>query len=145
MQARTVLEALLRLVGVLWLVGGALTLREVWRWRFMDPALAALEAALASLPGQDAVADTGRNRWLLIGGVLTVASGAGLLVATPWALGPLTALVVHQILYARRQARRVSHASTPIGKDFAEISPPAQRAAWFSLGVWAVALVLWGP
>ena len=148
-----VMTWLLRAIGLLWLFGGIAVIVQVRRHQPLEDALDQLEALAAELPsgadegddeGDEPVADPGRNRWMIAGGVLTALTGVGLLLAARWVMGPLTALLLHQLLYVRRQDRKVAAARTAEGAEIASVSRAAWRAARFTVLVWgAAAIALW--
>ncbi len=155
----TIATWLLRAVGLLWLFGGIAVIVQVRRLQPLEDALDQLETMAAELPDDpddpdddkaldeqaddddlgEPIADPGRNRWMIAGGVLTAVTGVGLLLAARWVMVPLTLLLAHQVLYVRRQDHKVAAAKTDFGAEVASVSRAAWRAARFTVIVWGLA------
>jgi hypothetical protein len=101
---------LMRLLGALWLGGSLFLLRQLWFNAKLDPMIDALEKMAAEMgaPPDDAKidVDNGRERWLAAGAVLTLATGAAMVVGSRFAAPLAAALIVQQLLYFVRQRRR---------------------------------------
>jgi hypothetical protein len=149
MTFTAILTVLLQLFGALWMAGGAIVVNQARLDIFADKSLSELNRIIGEL-GEDPEhepTDKGRSYWLLSGGILTLVSGAGLFAASPLALYPLTALVVHQGVYAWRQNRLQQHALKSGDREQAQeaaMSPTARNGAITSVVIWAVALVVLG-
>ncbi|GEM_PF-2739724 len=133
----------LKLLGLAWAIGGVYVIITVRNTYGLEVALDTIESALPD-DEDEAVADPGRHRWMAVGGVLTTITGVGLVLSNPWVMAPLTLLLIHQLLYARRQDKRVDAANTDEGRQVAAMSASAARAARFSVIVWGVAALLFG-
>lgn len=140
-----ILTIVLQVFGVLWAIGGAFVINEMRLALFVDKAIDQIELGVESI-GVEAE-DRGRTYWLLIGGVLTLLSGAGLMAASPYALIPLVILVAHQGLYAWRQYRLSRQALEKGNDDLAEeaeMSPAARKGAVTSVFVLCLAIFVFG-
>ena len=148
--AEFILVWALRLFGVLWIVGGIFTIHQARTSAFLDRAIGTLEEAADRFADgddhdslePDSTLDVARSYLLLTGGVLTLASGAAMVITRPWMLVPLTLLIVHQGLYALRQHRRVKRAQSEDEAEEAAMSPQARNGAVTAVVVWLVAMSL---
>lgn len=125
------LEWLLRIFGVFWILGGALTLQQARQANLMDTAL----EAITQKPEDRLV-----SRFLWIGGGLTLLSGVGLALASRWVLLPLALLLVSQGVYFAIQSRRFDRAQTDEVREEAQIAPATRNAFVVSV---VVAIVAW--
>jgi len=137
----------LRAIGILWLLGGAFVIREMWLARSIDRAIDRIEDLTAELSAGDqpmpaAPEDRGRQMWLLTGGILTFIAGAALVAGSPLSLIPLTLLIIHQVFYLIRQARRVRQARSDEEAEDAKVTISARNGALTALAVWVVSLTL---
>jgi hypothetical protein len=126
-----VVGLLFRAIGALWVVGGVFLLRQLWVNRDLDQAMRMLEKAL----GESSEDDHGRARWMAVGGVLTVLTGAAMLLALKLSVALLAALILHQMLYFIRQRRRELAARNAADAEEAQPSIQTRNAFIFSLGV----------
>lgn len=133
---------LLKIFGVLWVVGGAFVIRECWRERGLDRAIEKLdelseELGVGTDDGEEDIPfDPGRTNWLLVGGVLTLVSGLVLVFPFWWGVWVLSGLVLHQSLYAWRQFVLARAAKSPEAANEAAMTPSARNGAMIAVGVW---------
>lgn len=135
----------LRLMGVIWIIGGVFVIQTARTTILIDRATDKIERLTGELgvslddqPVASSEQDRGRDRWLLIGGILTLVCGAGLVASSRLVLVPLTLLVVHQGLYARRQWIMSSLASNEEDAEEARMTSTAQNGAITAVVVWLV-------
>ncbi|MGE3301602.1 MAG: hypothetical protein AB7M12_00635 [Hyphomonadaceae bacterium] len=135
--------AALRLMGVLWVVGGLMLMRELRRNAQLDSIIETLDklAEDASRPNAPDWADAGRDRWLFAGGVLTIASGVAMALASRFAVPLLAGSIVHQLLYFVRQRRRELRAPTP--EAAAAERPTAHTVNGFFMALAMAVLAAW--
>jgi hypothetical protein len=113
----------LRIFGVLYLIGGLFMARQMWFWARITPSMAKFGEAVRSFNaefGEDAeaaeeLAESDRNRpwWLFVGALITAAAGLAMMLAHWLAVPLLAAIIVHQLIYFVRQRRRELAAKTP--------------------------------
>ena len=129
---------ILRAVGLLWLVGGALVAHNFWQTWQIGRMADTLEAVAKDLAAEDAPSepeateDNGRDLWIAAGGVLTFLAGCALLVASRFAVPACFALCLHQTLFVGRQ----------LLNEGEPLSPASRNAAVFAFGVTACAFYL---
>ena len=134
----TALVWLLRAVGLLWLVGGAMVAHNFWQMWQIGRMANTLEAMAQDLAAEDAPIDAeepednGRDLWIAVGGVLTFLAGCALLVSSRFAVPACFALCLHQTLFVGRQVLRKGE----------PLSPASRNAAVFAFGVTACAVYL---
>ena len=134
----------LRGFGALWVVGAVFLLRQLWFNAKLDPMIATLEKMAEDMgaPPEKAKVDVdnGRERWMAVGGVLTLAAGVAMLLGHRLAVPLLAALIVQQILYFIRQRRRELRASPA---DAAMERPTQQTVNGFYTSLLAALLAAW--
>jgi len=141
----------LRILGVLWMFGGFIVVREARMSLFAGDAITKIEAMTAPSdddktdPLTEVPSDRPRDLWLLAGGLLTFISGAGLVAASPVVMIPMTALLLHQFVYAWRQHRRVAAAVSVAGRSAEAMTRTARNGAITAVIVWMVAAGIFGP
>lgn len=133
----------LRLVGLIWAIGGVVTLAMVasqlrdgdrlQETRRAEPEHADLLNRLAL--------DRSRAVWIGVGGVLTVITGVLLLAESHHGVIALAALVLHQTLYARRQAIEIER--QPDMAELSSLARSTRHAAMVSTFVFMIALLVW--
>jgi Na+-transporting methylmalonyl-CoA/oxaloacetate decarboxylase gamma subunit len=104
---------LLRAIGLFYLIGGFVALRQAWFMHRSEPMLDNLLDALDALqadhdgapPSEKRETDRGRALWLIAGALVLIAAGAAMVFAHSVCLALLTLLVVQQMLYFVRQRR----------------------------------------
>lgn len=105
---------LFRLMGALWAVGAVFLMRQLWFNAQLDPMIAALEKAAEDLGAPPEKAkidvDNGRERWMAVGAVLTLACGVAMVVGHRLAVPLLCASILQQMAYFVRQHRREQRA-----------------------------------
>lgn len=84
------LQSCLRLFGAFWIFGGFLTLQAARESLFLDRAIEAI-----ALKKQDRLL----SYFLFLGSILTLATGAALVLASRWVFFPLTLSIVSQMVY----------------------------------------------
>ncbi len=114
-----ILQILLRLFGAFWIIGGFFTLQAARESYFIDTVLDALS------PVKE---DRLVSHFLLAGSILTIASGAGLLLSSRWVFLPLGALILSQLIYFTIQNQRLRRAKTPDEREEATVSPATINA-----------------
>lgn len=124
----------LRLFGGFWVLGGVLALQQARQAHFMDNVLEAL-----SQEKEDRLT----SRFLLVGSVLTICSGAALVLSSQWALIPLALLVVSQLIYFRLQQQRFQRATNEEDRLDATVQPATENAFIVSLVVAVAAFLCW--
>lgn len=129
-----VLTWALRLFGGFWLVGGLLALRQARQAHLMDNVLEAL-----SQEKEDRLT----SRFLLVGSVLTLCSGAGLVLSSQWVLIPLALLVLSQLVYFRLKEQRFQRATNEEDRLDATVQPSTENAFIVSLVVAIAAFLCW--
>jgi hypothetical protein len=138
----TVLVWLLRAIGLLWIAGGAFGVHSAgfsWRLGRMTNNLEAVRRDLDPEALQDETPDdTARDLWLLAGAGLTFLTGCALVAASRLALPLCLLLLVHQLFYFARQARR----SRRSGDEADAVAPSTRNAALFALFVTACVVFL---
>ncbi|BFM38428.1 hypothetical protein [Synechocystis sp. LKSZ1] len=122
------LQWLLRLFGAFWIFGGFLVFQEARQAIFIDDAL----EALTQEPEDRLV-----SRFLLLGSILTILSGACLVLASRWVFLPLSLLILSQMVYFALQRQRYQRAQTAEEREAALVSPETVNA--FKV-CWVVAL-----
>jgi hypothetical protein len=113
------LQSCLRLFGAFWIFGGFLTLQAARESLFMDNAIAAI-----SLEKQDKLL----SYYLFLGGILTLATGSTLVIASRWTFLPLTLLIISQITYFAIQKHRFNRAQTPEEREDAQVNSTTVNA-----------------
>jgi hypothetical protein len=107
----------LRAMGAVWVVGAIFLLRQLWINSKLDPMIAALEKAAEDLREQageppvepkkkQPLVDNARERWLVVGALMTIVSGVAMAAGHRSAMFLLAATILHQLLYFVRQFRR---------------------------------------
>ncbi|WP_338430277.1 hypothetical protein [Synechococcus elongatus] len=124
----------LRLFGGFWLVGGLLALQKARQAYLIDNFLEALS---------NEKEDRLTSRFLLIGSLLTLFSGAGLLISTQWVLIPLALLVLSQLVYFRIKELRFQQATNDEERSDATVQPSTENAFIVSLVVAIAAFLCW--
>ena len=89
-------------------------------------------------PQEDSPDDTARDLWLLAGSGLTFLTGCALVAASRLALPLCLLLLVHQLFYFARQARRTRRS----GDEADAVAPATRNAALFALFVTACVVFL---
>jgi len=108
----------LRVMGVLYLVGGLWGARSAYLWARIEAGVGALETR----PASQSAFDPGRYWWVFAGALITAAAGAAMALAVRAALWLLALTVVHQLFYFLRQRRRERAAAS---RDIAADARPA--------------------
>ena len=117
-----------RVVGALWLLGGAFLIRTLMTFGKIERDLERV------LPDAAHVADDrGRDRWMLAGGVFTALAGLCMLIGTRFAVVALAVLIIHQLAYFVRQRRRELAAVDMDDQAAARPANTTIRAFYFSL------------
>ncbi|MGE0596918.1 MAG: hypothetical protein AB7P07_11150 [Hyphomonadaceae bacterium] len=147
MIAAELLVWVLRFFGALYLVGGLWGARQFWFWARMGPSLNELSRIADGLgepgatPQKPIEPDNARNWWLLLGALLTAASGAAMLLAHALSVPLLSAVIVHQLFYFIRQRRRELAAAT--AEDAEEARPAPATVNGFFSGLVMAVLAAW--
>lgn len=144
MIAAEILVWLLRLFGVLYLLGGLWGARLFWFWARLGPQLNQLSQMAEEAPDRDAPPiepDNARNWWLFAGALLMAAAGAAMSLAHALAVPLLAAVIVHQLLYFIRQRRRELAASSAV--EAAEARPARATINGFFSGLVMAVLAAW--
>lgn len=115
-------------------MGGLLALRQAHQAHLMDNFLEAL-----SQEKEDRLT----SRFLLIGSLLTLFSGAGLMLSSQWVLIPLALLVLSQLVYFRLKEQRFQQATNEEERLDATVQPSTENAFIVSLVVAIAAFLCW--
>lgn len=138
---------LLRLMGVLWAVGAVFLMRQLWFNAKLDPMIAALEKAAEELGAapEDAKidVDNGRERWMAVGAVLTLACGVAMIVGHRLAVPLLCACILQQMAYFARQHRREQRAPDAMAALGERPSRQSINAFYTSLAIAVLAALLY--
>ena len=126
------LEWLLRIFGVFWMIGGAVTFHQALQASFMDSALEAI-----TQEKEDRLV----SRFLFVSALLTLLSGIGLALARRWVLLPLALLTLSQFVYFAIQRKRFTQAKTEEEREEARIASATRNAFGVSLVVLSAALI----
>jgi hypothetical protein len=106
----------LRIVGVLWIVGGGFLLHQLWLNSKLDPMIEQLELMAREMgapPGAEKIdVDNNRERWMAVGAVALILAGIAMGLGHHAAVWLLAVVIVHQLLYFIRQRRRELRASS---------------------------------
>ncbi|MBE9174741.1 hypothetical protein IQ225_04440, partial [Synechocystis salina LEGE 06155] len=113
------LRSCLRLFGAFWIFGGFLTLQAARESLFLDQALEAI-----AMEKQDRLL----SYFLFLGGLFTLATGIGLVLASRLVFIPLTLSIVSQIVYFSVQRRRFRRAKTAAEREDAQVQPATINA-----------------
>lgn len=141
---------ILRGVGLLWVVGGALTVHQARQLHDIDrltdeiETLAGEAGGEAGPPeaGEDVPDDRHRKIWIGLGGLMVFLAGCALLAAS-WLAAVLACLVcLHQTAYAARQALRTRRARGEEEKAMEALAPSTRNATLFAFLVAALAIYL---
>lgn len=127
---------ILRIVGVLWIVGGGFLLHQLWLNSRLDPMIETLDRMAREMGAPDSGKpldiDNGRERWMAAGAVILILAGLAMGLGHRASIVLLAALIVQQLLYFLRQRRRELRASP--AEAFAERpSRETVNAFFFSL------------
>ena len=141
MTIELMLITILRLFGLLWIIGGIIVIKNARFSSLIDRAFLHIESGFDAT--DNPVIDLGRDHWLLVGGVLTFISGAALVAASFLVLVPLTFMVFHQGLYVIRQSQKVETASSEDEAAEAAISKSSRNGAITALAIWIIAMFLY--
>lgn len=145
----------MRAVGLLWVVGGAMTVHQARQLHDIDKlsdeleVLAAEAAAEADVEASAEPAepdevpdDRQRKIWIGLGGVMVFLTGCALLAAS-WLAAVLAFLVcLHQTAYAARQVLRTRRADGDEQKEMEALAPTTRNATLFAFCVAALAIYL---
>ena len=123
-----ILHWLLRLFGAFWIFGGFFVFQEARQAVFIDNVLEAL-----TQEREDRLV----SRFLLLGSILTILSGACLVLDSRWVFLPLSLLILSQMVYFALQRQRYQQAQTAEEREAALVSPETVNA--FKV-CWGVAL-----
>ncbi|MBE9204749.1 hypothetical protein IQ218_16570 [Synechocystis salina LEGE 06099] len=113
------LQSCLRLFGAFWIFGGFLTLQGARESLFFDRAIEAI-----ALEKQDRLL----SYFLFWGGLFTLTTGIGLVLASRLVFIPLTLSIVSQLVYFWLQKRRFSRAKTEKEREDAQVQPTTMNA-----------------
>ncbi|QUS59639.1 hypothetical protein IQE94_11960 [Synechocystis sp. PCC 7339] len=113
------LRSCLRLFGAFWIFGGFLTLQAARESLSLDRALEAI-----ALEKQDRLL----SYFLFLGGLFTLTTGIGLVLASRLVFIPLTLSVISQLVYFWLQKRRFSRAKTEEEREDAQVQPTTINA-----------------
>jgi hypothetical protein len=126
----------LRVVGVLWIVGGGFLLRQLWMNSQLDPMIEKLEQMAREMGAPEGEkkfdVDNGRERWMAAGAVTLILAGIAMGLGHRAAVLLLAIVIVHQLLYFVRQRRRELRAS-PGDASLERPSSQTINAFFFSL------------
>ncbi len=143
----TALVWIMRGVGLLWVVGGAMTVHQARQLHDIDKLTDEIEtlageAGGASADSEDAPDDRQRKIWIGLGGLMVFLAGCALLAAS-WLSAVLACLVcLHQTAYAARQALRTRRAEGEEEKAMEALAPSTRNASLFAFVVAALAISL---
>lgn len=141
---------IMRGVGLLWVVGGAMTVHQARQLHDIDKLTDEIETLAgeaggdggASADAEDTPDDRQRKIWIGLGGVMVFLAGCALLAAS-WLAAVLACLVcIHQTAYAARQALRTRRAVGEEEKAMEALAPSTRNATLFAFVVAALALSL---
>jgi hypothetical protein len=127
---------LLRIVGVLWIVGGGFLLHQLWLNSRLDPMIEKLDRMAREMGAPDSGKpldiDNGRERWMAAGAVILILAGIAMGLGHRTSVLLLAAAIIHQMLYFIRQRRRELRSSV---EDAPDERPSRQtiNAFFFSL------------
>ncbi len=131
--------AVLRIVGVLWILGAVFLMRQLWFNSKLDPMIEALDQMAKEMGAPDSGKkldiDNGRERWMAAGGVIMLAAGVAMGLGHRLAAPLLAALIVQQLLYFIRQRRRELNAADAGDALHERPSRQTVNAFFFSLFV----------
>jgi hypothetical protein len=134
----------LRIIGVLWIVGGGFLLHQLWLNSKLDPMIATLEQMAREMgapPGKEEIdVDNGRERWMAAGAVVLMLAGVAMGLGHRAAVWLLAAVIVHQLLYFVRQRRRELRASA---QDAFMERPSSQTINAFFFSLVMAVLAAW--
>jgi len=130
--AAHLLEWSLRAFGLFWILGSALAFQQARQ-------AAAIDRVLGTLSGTPE--DPLVTRFLFIGSILTLVSGAGLAAGSGWALVPLGLLVLSQLIYFQQKHRAFQRAESDEARAEAQVAPATRNAFLTSLGVTLLTLL----
>jgi hypothetical protein len=127
------LRPVLRVVGVVYVIGALVLLRAIWE-AAANRRLAMRMSALFPDIEQQAV-DTHRSWWWFCGALLVLSAGISLAFASRWAPWAMAALIAQQMAYFFRQ--RMAAAGAQSRREALEAAPHrgVRSAFYASLGV----------
>lgn len=115
MNAEAAGLVLLRVVGVLWIVGGGFLLHQLWLNSRLDPLIEKLDRMAREMGAPDSGKpldiDNSRERWMAAGAFILILAGVAMGLGHRASVLLLAAVIVHQLLYFIRQRRRELRAS----------------------------------
>jgi hypothetical protein len=147
--ASDILVWVIRLTGLIWLIGGAIGINEARRGLFVSEPVDDLEALRRDwvarergLKGPMATGDEidrGQHAWVGFGAILLIVAGGALIALSQWAPVAIGMLMLQQAGYAWRQARASrSLAGEAIARK-PKVEPASLQALLFSCVVLAAA------
>ena len=143
MTVEEVALIILRIVGVLWILGAVFLMRQLWFNSRLDPMIEQLDRLAKEMgapgSGKKLDIDNGRERWMAAGGVIMLAAGIAMGLGHRLAVALLAAMVVQQLLYFLRQRRRELNAADAGDAVLERPSRQTVNAFFFSLGVTVLA------
>jgi hypothetical protein len=122
-------------------------MRQLWFNAQLDPMIAALEKAAEELGAPPEKAkidvDNGRERWMALGAVLTLACGVAMIFGHRLAVPLLCVLILQQMAYFARQNRREQRAPDAAAALGERPSQQTVNAFYTSLFMAVVAALLY--
>ncbi|HWA21856.1 MAG TPA: hypothetical protein VG735_05615 [Caulobacterales bacterium] len=135
---------LLRIVGVLWIVGGGFLLHRLWLNSRLDPMIEKLDRMAREMGAPDSGKpldiDNNRERWMAVGAIFLMLAGIAMGLGHRAAIPLLAAVIMHQLLYFIRQRRRELRVSV---EDAPGEQPSRQTINAFFFSLIVVVLAGW--
>jgi len=123
----------LRLFGVVWILGGIITIKESFNAKFFNSAIA--QITLEKENQSDTI-------FIFLCGIETLVSGIGLFLAQKWVIFPLLLLILTQVVFFTIKIYQFSQAKSPEEKEDFTLQSTTKNAFIVSVAVTIIAFLL---